>query len=604
MRITHNISALNADNILKKNNEKLSKSSEKLASGLRINRAADDAAGLSISESMRGQIRGLQQAERNVQDGISVVQTADGGMQEISNIIARQKELLVQGMNGTYSDQDKRMIELEIRQLNEAIDNIAESNTFNTINLLARSDYQIYADRSSTDTTMNISDPPTDIYISKSPIYAPAGTPGTPRQKTRDTDTTTTTQTYSSTSQTTPKVFPDGREGYNDYKVDTQTTTKTDTNTKVYETTAPTTNPVYTDPAYWYTVGRNDTYFGSAHHSQLYGNMVENIEVDGVSRALEYGSRTNPGTVPAVDHFVFPNTDISVTRYRTINADNSIEIRYEMKNNGTTDSTINMSNSLNPPKNAVMIDDTGNPLPPGNHVISPVSGNVFHMEGEEANASVEFDDGLGLAAPTGLTINNTVPGEPQINFNWEYNLAQGQSMTIGFKYGPLSLSPNIEVLEHTTETEVTRHIESEVVTDITDIDYAPPQLVIQAGEKAHETIEIPLFNVKASGLGLSNIGILPPSNPSQSLAQTEGALAKVTNVRAIHGSLQNRMEHTMNNVGNYQENLAAAESRIRDTDIAKEMVNITLSNIVSQSAQAMLAQANNNPQAVLQLMKS
>jgi len=329
--------------------------------------------------------------------------------------------------------------------------------------------------------------------------------------------------------------------------------------------------------------------------------MFEDIEVDGVSRALEYGSRSNTGTVPAVDHFVFPNTSVSVTRYRTINPDNSIEIKYELKNMGSSDSTINMSNKMNPPKNAVVSDDTGYPLLPGNYVFAPTSGNAFHMEGEEANASIEFDDGLGFAAPTKLTIDNPVSGQPQLQFNWEYNLAQGQSMSIGFKYGPLSL--NLDVLERTTETEITEHIESEVVTDITDIDYAPPQVVIQAGTEENETIDIPLFDLKASGLGLSNIGLLPPSIPSQSLSQTNSALSKVTSVRGIYGSLQNRMEYTMNNVGNYNENLTAAESRIRDADMAKELLNSTLSNILSQSAQAMLAHANNYPQAVLKLLQ-
>lgn len=600
MRAAHNISAINANNMLVRNGNRLAKSSEKLSSGLRINRAADDAAGLSISESMRGQIRGLQQAERNIQDGISLVQNAEGGMQEITNIIQRQRELLIQGMNDTYSHRDKQMIEQEIRQLNEAIDSIAQSTDFNTINLLARSDYQIIADRSSSDTTINISDPPTITYTSTNTVYVPKGTPVIPRQLISDQDTSTTTETYSSTSQTTSIVLPDGREGYNDYTVDVNTTTKTDTNTKIYESTRPSTDPSYQDPYYWYSVGRNDTVFGPRNYSELYGKMFEKIEVNGASRDIEYGSRTSPGTVPAVERFVFPDTNVSVTRYRTINADNSIEIKYEITNRGTSDSTINMGNRLNPPKGSVISDDAGNTLPPGNHVFSPASDSVFHMEGEEANASIEFEDGLGFEAPTGLTID-TASGQPQIHFNWEYKLAQGQSVTIGFKYGPLSL--NVDVLDHITETEITEHIESEVVTDITDIDYAPPQVVIQAGTKANETIDIPLFDVKASGLGITNIGLLPPSIPAQSLAQTNGALTRVTNVRAIYGSLQNRMEHTMNNVGNYHENLAAAESRIRDADMAKEMVDFTMSNILSQSALAMLAQANNNPQTVLQLLK-
>ncbi|WP_373230788.1 flagellin [Cohnella sp.] len=135
MRINHNIEALNTHRNLLLNNSAAGKSMEKLSSGLRINRAADDAAGLAVSEKMRGQIRGLEQAQRNTQDGISFVQTAEGAMNEVSAMLTRLKELSVQKANGTYSATDKANITTEMTQLGSQIDSILNNTKFNGINI-------------------------------------------------------------------------------------------------------------------------------------------------------------------------------------------------------------------------------------------------------------------------------------------------------------------------------------------------------------------------------------------------------------------------------------------------------------------------------------
>lgn len=135
MIINHNIPAMNTHRNMGLNNNAASKNMEKLSSGLRINRAADDAAGLSISEKMRGQIRGLEQAQRNVQDGISFAQTAEGAMNEVSSMLTRIKELSVQQENGTYSDGDKSNIKAELGQLGAQIDAILTNTKFNGINI-------------------------------------------------------------------------------------------------------------------------------------------------------------------------------------------------------------------------------------------------------------------------------------------------------------------------------------------------------------------------------------------------------------------------------------------------------------------------------------
>ena len=131
MRINNNISALNTHRNMGINNNNNAKSMEKLSSGMRINRAGDDAAGLSISEKMRSQIAGLEQAGRNAQDGISYIQTAEGALTEVSSMLTRMKELTVQKANGTYNDKDKKNIDLELTSLNEEIHNIFDNTEFN-----------------------------------------------------------------------------------------------------------------------------------------------------------------------------------------------------------------------------------------------------------------------------------------------------------------------------------------------------------------------------------------------------------------------------------------------------------------------------------------
>lgn len=154
MIINNNISAINTRNQLFNTNQAASKSMEKLSSGKRINRAADDAAGLSISEKMRAQIRGLNQAARNAQDGISLIQTAEGALDEVSNMLVRLKELAVQKANGTYNSDDKTNLELEMKSLGEEISNIFTNTKFNGEAVLTKSVDIIISDNGTTKMTI------------------------------------------------------------------------------------------------------------------------------------------------------------------------------------------------------------------------------------------------------------------------------------------------------------------------------------------------------------------------------------------------------------------------------------------------------------------
>jgi flagellin len=155
MIINNNISAINTRNQLFVTNSAAGKSMEKLSSGKRINRAADDAAGLSISEKMRAQIRGLLQAARNAQDGISLIQTAEGALDEVSNMLVRLKELAVQKANGTYNDEDKANLALEMESLTNEISNIFTNTKFNGSSVLATSVAIVISDDGTTALTIN-----------------------------------------------------------------------------------------------------------------------------------------------------------------------------------------------------------------------------------------------------------------------------------------------------------------------------------------------------------------------------------------------------------------------------------------------------------------
>nr|WP_302476292.1 flagellin [Paenibacillus sp. DCT19] len=126
---------------------------------------------------------------------------------------------------------------------------------------------------------------------------------------------------------------------------------------------------------------------------------------------------------------------------------------------------------------------------------------------------------------------------------------------------------------------------------------------MQTGPNQGHSIDIPLFNVNTVQLGSNNIGVLPPVIPDQALAQTDGAIEKVSNYRGVYGALQNRLQHTLNNTTNASTNLTSAESRIRDADMGKELLELTKANILTQATQAMLAQAQQSPQSILQLLK-
>ncbi|NLL02701.1 MAG: flagellin [Clostridiales bacterium] len=383
MRIQHNISALNAHRQLSINTSALSKNLEKLSSGYRINRAGDDAAGLAISEKMRAQIRGLDQATANANDAISLVQTAEGGLQETHSILQRMRELAVQSANGTYQDTvDREALNKEMTALKSEIDRISTSTNFNGINLL------------------------------------------------------------------------DGSLG-----------------------------------------GTEAT--GA-------GDGITNLTGDNAAKfTISGGNLTEEDTI-------------------TLTSDGTILTA------ATTEETDGVT-------------------------FTSIDGKTFIAVVADDATVADANKWKGVT----LTVENAIVGDEADTVTVTPGTASANSLK--FRIGTSG----------TTDGQVELNIE----------------------------------NMNSASLQITDASIATLDDAASAIELIDSAINQVSMQRADLGAMQNRLEHTVNNLGTTAENLTSAESRIRDVDMAKEMMAMTKNNILNQAATAMLAQANIMPQSVLQLLQ-
>lgn len=384
MRINHNISAINAHRQLAANQTSTSKSLQKLSSGLRINSAADDAAGLAISEKMRSQIRGLAKAQSNAQDGISMIQTAEGALQQVSDILQRMRELGVQSMNGILSDSEKDAITSEMTQLRQEVDRIAETSKFNNTYLLKGT------------LGMSAEMETSDIYTSANGEY------------------------------------------------------------------------------------------------QLMEG-IESLDVAAAEKETEY--KISVAAEDGTTYCVMTATIDGAT----------VTGRYEIGDAKT------------------------------------LNGFVSFTTEDNKNMGIKLQlEDFAVASLDGKTINTSEGGKTNLQI------------------GANSVDAPLEV-------------------------------------------EIP--DLRAKALGIEALNINDTENAKLTLDKIDNALTQLSSARGDLGAYQNRMEYTLASLAASEENLTAAESRIRDVDMASEVMNYTQSNILNQTATAMLAQANQQPQNVLSLLQ-
>ena len=464
MVVQHNMQAANANRMLNITTGAQSKSTEKLSSGYRINRAADDAAGLSISEKMRKQIRGLDKASSNAEDGVSSVQTAEGALTEVHSMLQRMNELAVQASNGTNSNTDRSAIQDEISQLTTEIDRVAETTKFNET-------YLLKGGNGTKDVYMNGHD---------------AGLKGT----LTDNATTATFKVAAGALDAGKSVTIGGKD---------------------------------------YTIG------GSEAEAKA---LITKAAADG---AKADASITIDGTTYTY------KTDKWVDK-----GDNEVtDIENKVKKGSTVKYGSDSVTVLNDNK-TTGIDDANSSVISAAKAVELMTNELTAAN----NIGATKKTATVTADAAGYTANNGI----------EFTIEKGTA-------------------EVADKLSFSLHVGSDA--DMTN------------------KITVGIETMNSSYLGIKGLNVNDDSGIAGTYAidAISDALQKVSEQRSSLGAVQNRLEHTIDNLDNVVENTTTAESRIRDTDMASEMVNYSKNNILAQAGQSMLAQANQSNQGVLSLLQ-
>ncbi|GAB6931753.1 flagellin N-terminal helical domain-containing protein [Calditerricola satsumensis] len=538
MRINHNISALNTYRMLTLNNTAVAKSLEKLSSGLRINRAADDAAGLAISEKMRAQIRGLEQAQRNAQDAISLIQTAEGALNETHSILQRMRELAIQSANATNTDDDRKALQDEIKQLISEIDRIGETTEFNTMKLLngTLSGNQVGGVGS------KLGDA-TAAYILVDDFN-----PGS--------------SVTSGISQNVQVIVDGvtfnltGVTGEDQFQWFQSLQTKLYAAIDAYNAANP--NAPVVKPTFEIKDVQSQTSMDFVITSGTKGSKFQ-IEI----RLLDDPSNTS---APAATDLV---AELINNNNWTAGSDGQLSATA-----ADAVTKLNDTDKLKMVVNGYTIEVMLNTVGEGTY-----------------NAG---DDMTQLASDLETDINAA--------------LANYKDLT-GVDFGTVTVSVKDGALVVESSNPDTVTIQFGVYDVSNALGLAGTGTAVTGGLNFHigankgQTLNLQLNDMRAAALNVADVDISTADGAQNAIAKLDSALKKVSEERAKLGAIQNRLEHTINNLGTAAENLTAAESRIRDVDMAKEMMEFTKMNILAQAATAMLAQANQTPQGVLQLLR-
>lgn len=621
MIIQHNMEAANAQRQYKINVGEKSRTVEKLSSGYRINRAADDAAGLTISEEMRSQIRGLEKACKNVQDGSSLVQTADGALNEIHSINQRQRELLVQAANDTNTDADRESIDMEIWMLNEEKDRIYNDTEFNTIKIFKGKDQIIDGPKTTTVTneTWPIND--TSTSVKKDVIWVEKNT--TPPQ-----DVHTQTQrvvpgqfssTYTETEELNKKM-PDGHDIFDEKNIYT-TTGYTDiyTDTLDIKYQKQGTDSKYTNLKKPKDMVGGNGYInvyneaGNLSLSCAMSQLGVKLDDDLVGYSMYYDSKITKSTTSS------PDGNVAETTFQ-LGKNVTLVQKIELIKNGDEQS-YNISYALNngdaqPHKLDVRLafDTMNTPIK------SVKNKNPYKLENDDAEIEINGDNkGTGtfktvLGAIDDLydtwddsKVIENVSGivHTGTGFWWEDNtIPAGNKIDLGsVTYGPIKLKKDPYEVTTTTDSQRQRKQTETITTETSTIQ--PEYLDIQAGANAWQNIPIRLYDLSTVKLK-ENVGDTDPVSAfhaADSLKHLDRVIDKISSIRSYYGAMQNRLGSAYNNNANYSENISASESRIRDTDMENELVTNSKYNILQQAGEALIAQANQNKQGVLELLQ-
>lgn len=577
MRIQHNVTALNAYRNLRGNNTNLARNLEKLASGYRINRAGDDAAGLAISEKMRAQISGLDAAKQNAQDGISLVQTAEGALTEVHSMLNRMVTLATQSSNGTYDNEvDRANLQKEVSSLKKEIDRIADSANYNGIKLLDGSMSNESITRGNINVKMNSAVGATDLK-------AAAGV-----QKVTFLDS--------------KKLVDGGKLSFSINYKDESGADKVKTFDFKVEADA------------------TDTTGKKGFLVDANGNKTAIADIASAKAANEIGK--------AIDTVIRNDKELGKLFDVTVDASKS-EVTFTAKTKGTSGATVTGASQYIYNADGAL-DGAG---------AAAVAHDTVKVEGTKAaaDAGVAYDftdKGVVFGGADGAYTDPADINKAIFEINGEKFLFTNEDLTkeqwdAVVKSGAHHVRVNAKGANAAAEDlkEMADKISQVTGLNVQNGDVADgvftkkndgtflriqhsgkpvdKSLTLQIGDTPDEfnKMKVSIKSTSTKSLGIDGVDISTQDGAASALSKIRNAINTVSSVRGDMGALQNRLEHTINNLGVMHENITDAESRIRDTDMAKEMMAYAKNNILVQSSTAMLAQANQLPQGVLQLLQ-
>lgn len=606
MVVQHNMTAINANRYFGMNNNKLSKSLEKLSSGYAINRAGDNAAGLAVSEKMRSQIAGINQGVKNAQDGISMVQTYEGALTETDSILQRMKTLATQSANGTYQDDvDREAIQLEFNQLNDELNQIADTD-FNGVVALnggqmadgtkavnGKFDYE-----NGTKAATKLGKG--DVNVVDSQTWDNTGVADAAWEKlnaqwTRDAgmpetngpDSVDITFKFNKADGTWKAI--NASNGASLANVATSATTNGGFGVKIG--TAQVANVVIDQSK----LGNGDTI-----------TLTLNNPANGISAPTDMGATvTDASNFTAGNQGVTAKTnDLTVTK-GAIDDDKmteDINSMFKLLDGATVEMSYTDKATAKGDMKITLTD--GTVLTNKDNGTVTVGSTTFEFKA--TTTGFEISDGTNKLLTLAGAEQTTTSAAAKKNATGSVTYKLGIDNA---KYDAAA-KPSIEVAKTGNVSRSNSNNGASAPLTYTD------NISLQVGARTKDSVNFSFeyasnglgdlkadLDCSARGLGTDKLSLLSQEDANKAIDKIDQALNKVSMVRGSFGAVQNRLEHKIDNLNTTSENLTSAESRIRDTNMAEEMMNFTKNQILSQASQSMLAQANQLPQGVLSLLQ-
>ncbi len=626
MRIQHNITSLNVYRNLNVNNGAVAKNLEKLSSGYKINRAGDDAAGLAVSEKMRAQITGLKQAKQNAEDGISLVQTVEGATTEVHSMLNRMMELSVQSANGTYTDEERIMMDQEMQQLKTEITRIGTTSKFNGIQLFPNgSSGSVKENVTTYNLTVDLKNRTCEVNSVERAGAASASGQTRAAQGYDQLAKKIAEEYFPNAISQILSAFPSLNAAVGTDKIGMEL--------KIENIDGTGNILAYAQFSFYQTgkagnmlikVDSSDFSDASVDSEKLESTIAHELMHSVMQYTMTDGMSGRNGATKFPEWFSEGTAQLAGGGFPT-NWNSELEaIAKKLTDENDTSQDAAIANYLK--KYTV----TGRPYGHG-YLASAYIGYLANGAGAVTGTGIaagmdkifaELTNNSKNGVFTAIGKHTSIKSQAQLDGLFKNPTANfvefvrklavaskdgaGSVIAANLSDGGNSLignNPNLPEQPFTVKDIATKPNGTGAIGTGGS---GASSLQLMVGDEGIDDnlIKVDLYQMNPASLGLTETNVLTSEAALTAINSVNTAIDSLSSIRSYYGALQNRLEHTINNIGNTVENLTASESRIRDTDMAKAMIEHIRNSILVQSSQAMLAQANQQPTSVLQVLNA